>query len=368
MNTDTRSWETALQKAWDGERLSIDEGLALYDADLLLLGKTADRRRKQVFSGRENIITFAVNLNLNFTNLCYIGCDFCAFFRKSTDADVYLLSQEEILNKIEQLVQIGGTEVLLQGGLHPACDLDYFVKLFKTIHERFPQIYIHSLSCTEIVELARRHQISVKEVLETLKSAGLKSIPGAAEILVDRVRGIISPRKPDTAQWMDCMETAHQLGMESTATMTFGMIETHRERIEHMAKIRDLQDRTHGFRAFIAWTFSPAYTKLSHLKQTGGVEYLRTVAIARLMLDNISHITSGYVTEGMKMAQVALSFGCDDMGGTLMQEEVVAATGSGVPFTNKETLIRTIRDAGLIPAQRNSEYEILQTFDEEAQS
>lgn len=364
MKTDYRDrvLDPVLEKAWQGERLSLDEGTSLYQADWMLLGKVADHRRRKVFPGRDEVVTFAINRNLNYTNICYVGCDFCAYYRKPDDPDAYLLSREEIFVKLDELQALGGTEVLLQGGLHYKLGLDYYLELFHAIRERYPGLYIHSLSVSEIYHLCRKSGFPLDDVFRQLKQAGLRSIPGAAELLVDRVREIVSPNKVTAEQWLDCMETAHGLGIESTATMTFGMVETLAERIEHMDKIRSLQEKTHGFRAFISWTFSPWNTQLSHLKPVGGVDYLRTVAISRLYLDNIPHITSGYVTEGMKLAQVALSFGCDDMGGTLMQEEVVAATGTGTPSTNLSTLIESIRGAGKIPAQRDSEYNILRRF------
>jgi cyclic dehypoxanthinyl futalosine synthase len=355
--------ETVLEKAWKGNRLSPEEGTLLFQADLMLLGKVADACRRRILPGRENIVTFAINRNLNYTNICYVGCDFCAYYRKPGDPDAYLLTKEEIFQKLDELKAIGGTEVLLQGGLHHKLGLDFYLDLISSIVQRYPEIYIHSLSVSEIYHLCRKSGLPLEEVLRQLQQAGLKSIPGAAELLVDRVRESVSPNKVTARQWLDCMETAHKMGMESTATMTFGMGETLAERVEHFEKVRALQDRTHGFRAFIAWPFSPYHTKLSHLKPTGGVDYLRTVAAARIYLDNIPHVTSGYVTEGMKLAQVALSFGCNDMGGTLMQEEVLAATGTGTPSTNLQTLIDTIKGAGKIPAQRDSEYHILRKFE-----
>lgn len=359
----TNEVDDILQKAYNGERVTQEEGVRLFSADLLALGKVADERRKQRYKGREDVVTFAINRNLNYTNVCYVDCKFCAFYRHPSDKDTYLRSKKEIYKMIEELISIGGTEVLLQGGLNPKLGMDYYTDLFRSIHEKFPQIYIHSLSVAEIYHLVHKTGLPLREVLLQLQQAGLKSIPGAAEMLVDRIRKIVSPKKDTTQQWLDCMETAHGIGMQSTATMTFGMLETQAERVEHMQKIRELQDRTKGFRAFIGWTLSPYGTELSYVPVAGGVEYLKTVAVARIFLDNFPHITAGYVTEGMKVAQVALAFGCDDMGGTLMQEEVVAATGTGTPYSNVDNLIKTIRGAGKIPAQRDTEYNIIRTFD-----
>ena len=364
MNKHSTTIDEVTQKVLQGIRLTPDDALVLYTADLMVMGKLADLKRREHFKGREDIVTFAINRNLNYTNICYVDCKFCAFYRRPGAEDTYLRSKDDIFRMIEELIAIGGTEVLLQGGLHPELGMDYYLDLISEIHQRYPQIYIHSLSVSEIYHLVNKTRLPLVEVLKQLQAAGLKSIPGAAEILVDRIRDEVSPRKNSTQEWLECMETAHGLGMESTATMTFGLGEKLSDRIEHWDRIRSLQDKTKGFRAFIAWTFSPYFTELSHLKPVGGIEYLKTVALARIYLDNFPHITAGYVTEGMNLAQVALSFGCDDMGGTLMQEEVVAATGTGTPSSNVNTLIETIKGAGKIPAQRDSEYHILRKFDE----
>ncbi|MCX7919139.1 MAG: dehypoxanthine futalosine cyclase [bacterium] len=351
--------DSILEKAYQGERLNQEEGCLLYTADLISLGKIADIRRKQFHP--KDIVTFIIDRNITFTNVCYCQCNFCAFYVTPNSDEAFVLSNEEVLAKIEELVQLGGTQVMLQGGLHPELSLDYYTRLLHDIKSHYPQIYLHSLSVPEIYHLAKKTGLSIKQVLLELQSAGLDSLPGAAEILVDRVRQIISPHKISTQQWLECMETAHSIGMETTATMTFGIIETLEERIEHMLRIRELQDKTGGFRAFIPWTFSPHRTKLSHIAMAGGIDYLKTVAIARIMLDNVKNIHAGWVTEGTKLAQVTLSFGANDFGGILMEEKVVDATGVRYK-TSVDELVHLIRNAGKIPAQRNSKYEILRYF------
>ncbi|MDI6782850.1 MAG: cyclic dehypoxanthinyl futalosine synthase [bacterium] len=348
-----------LEKAYRGERLDKQEGTGLFSADLLVLGAIADKRRKKFHP--EDIVTFIIDRNITFTNVCYCQCEFCAFYVTPNSPEAFILSNQEVLDKIEELVSIEGTQVMLQGGLHPQLSLDYYTTLLRDIKSHYPQIYLHSLSVPEIYHLAKKTRLSIKQILLELKSAGLDSLPGAAEILVDRVRQIISPNKISTQQWLDGMEVAHSIGMETTATMTFGIIETFEERIEHILRVRELQDKTGGFRAFIPWTFSPRRTKLSHLEMAGGIDYLKTVAISRIMLDNLKNIHAGWVTEGPKLAQVALSFGANDFGGILMEEKVVDATGVRYQ-TSVDELVRLIKDTRKIPAQRNSQYELLRKF------
>lgn len=344
-----------ISKAFSGERLNLEEGISLFDEDLLVLGRVANQRMKKYHP--KNIVTFIIDRNITFTNVCVLGCRFCAFSVKPDSRDAYLLSNEEIFHKIEELIQIGGTQVMLQGGIHQGISLDYYCNLLKEIKKRF-NVWLHSLSPTEVYCLSKTSGLSLRDVLLKLRSAGLDSLPGAAEILVDRVRKIVSPHKINTAQWIEVMETAHSIGMHTTATMTFGMIETKAERIEHMLKIRDLQDRTNGFKAFIPWTFSPDNTDFSNLQPAGGIDYLKTLAISRIMLDNISNIHAGWVTEGHKLAQIGLAFGANDLGGILMEEKVVYATGISYQ-TSVSNMIELIKGAGKIPAQRNTRYEIL---------
>jgi len=344
--------------AYSGKRLSLKEGISLFEENLIDLGRIANQRMKKYHP--ENIATFIIDRNITFTNVCILGCRFCAFSVKPDSKDAYLVSKDEIFDKIEELVRIGGTQVLLQGGIHPKLSLDYYIDLLQSIKKKFA-VWLHSLSPTEIYCLAKSSGLSIRDVLLKLKDAGLDSLPGAAEILVDRVRKIVSPHKINTAQWLEVMETAHSIGMHTTATMTFGMMETKAERIEHMLWIRDLQDKTGGFKAFIPWTFSPINTDFPNIQPAGGIDYLKTLAISRIMLDNIPNIHTGWVTEGHKLAQIGLSFGANDLGGILMEEKVVCATGVSYQMTIAE-MIGIIKGAGKIPAQRDTRYEILREF------
>lgn len=347
-----------IAKTQSGERLNLNEGTALFELDLLTLGTLAEQRKRRFHP--EPVVTFIIDRNITFTNVCVCACEFCAFYEKPGSEKAFTLSLEQILAKVDELVQLGGTSIMLQGGLNPVLSLDFYETLLRTIKAHAP-LHIHSLSVAEIVFLAKKEKLPVRDVIARLQAAGLDSLPGAAEILVDRVRQIISPAKIKTEQWLDVMRTAHDLGMHTTATMTFGIVETLAERVEHMLRVRELQDETGGFKAFIPWTFSPARTKLDHLPMAGGIDYLKTLAIARIMLDNIPHIHAGWVTEGVKIAQLALAFGANDLGGTLMEEVVVTATGVKHE-TNVQEIIQVIRSAGMIPAQRNSKYDILRYF------
>ena len=347
-----------LEKAYAGERLDAEEGAMLFEADLISLGKIADKRRK-LYHPQETV-TFIIDRNITFTNICVLKCKFCAFSRDKGQKTAFILSKDEILKKIEELVKIGGTQVMLQGGVNPELSLDYYCDLLRSIKSKF-DVWLHSLSPTEIYYLSKTSGISIKDVLLKLREAGLDSLPGAAEILVDRVRRIVSPHKLTTAQWLRVMREAHSIGMKTTATMTFGMMETKMERIEHLLKIRELQDSTAGFRAFIPWTFSGANTEFSSLPASGGVDYLKTLAIARIILDNIPNIQAGWVTEGHKLAQIALFFGANDLGGTLMEEKVIKATGISHQMS-ANMAIELIKGTGKQPAQRNTRYEIVATF------
>ena len=350
-----------LAKRLDGKRLSFEEGVSLYACDLLRLGKAAHELvKRQRPDGR---VTFIVDRNVSYTNACVLDCDFCAFYRTPGHAEAYVLSYEEIFKKIEELVSLGGTQVLIQGGVNPQIPLEYYLDLIRAIRARFPQVQVHSFSVVEFDMISRKFRIPLPEVFRLFKEAGLNSLPGGgAEILVERVRKLISPKKASALRWLDVMRTAHEAGLKSTATMVFGHIETLEERIEHLLKIRALQDETHGFRAFIPWTLSPHGTpRMSHFRQAGGEDYLKTIAISRLMLDNFEHIQSGWLTEGLKLGQIALGFGCDDMGGTLLEDKVLEPTGIEV-HTRREDLVRLIREAGRTPAQRNTNYEILHVF------
>ncbi|MBI3312866.1 MAG: dehypoxanthine futalosine cyclase [Candidatus Omnitrophica bacterium] len=345
----------------EGKRLSFEEGVALYSCDLLRLGKAANTLVEKDHPDRR--VTFIVDRNVSYTNVCVVDCDFCAFYRKPGHAEGYTLSYEVIFQKIQELVDLHGTQVLIQGGVNPELPLEYYLDLIRAIRQKFPTVHVHSFSVVEFDMISKKFRLPLAEVFRRFKEAGLNSVPGGgAEILVERVRKIISPKKASSNRWIEVMKTAHETGLRSTATMVFGHLETIPERIEHILKIRELQDQTHGFRAFIPWTLSPYGTpRMSQFRPAGGEDYLKTVAISRLMLDNIEHIQSGWLTEGLKLGQIALGFGCDDMGGTLLEDKVLEPTGIEVK-TRREDLVRLIKEAGYVPAQRNTNYEILHVF------
>ncbi len=314
----------------------------------------------------KRITTFIVDRNINYTNICWVDCDFCAFYRKPKDEDAYILSYDEIDQKIEELLAIGGTQILFQGGVHPKLGIDYYEDLVEHIHKKYPQITIHGFSAVEIAYIAKVSRLSFKEVLSRLQAKGLGSIPGAgAEILSDRVRKIISPKKLTSQEWLGIHRSAHEIGMKTTATMMYGTVESDEEIVEHWRKIRELQDQTGGFRAFIMWSFQPYNTKLQKkgivTHKTSSNRYLRLLAVSRLYLDNFKNIQSSWVTQGSYIGQLALLFGANDLGSTMMEENVVKAAGAQNRM-NQEEMIRLIKDVGEIPAKRNTAYEILETF------
>ncbi len=359
--TSDSTLDSILEKVVAGERLNVEEGVLLFSCNLLSLGKAATLVRDRMYP--DGVVTFIIDRNVSYTNACFIDCDFCAFYRRPRDPEAYTLTIDQIFQKIQELVDIGGTQGLIQGGVNPVLGLDFYLDMFRRVHERFPQVHIHSLSVVEIDFIAKKEKMPLREVLIKLKEAGLNSIPGGgAEMLVERVREIISPKKIDSDGWLNFHKVAHEVGLRSTATMVFGHVETIEERIIHLEKIRNLQDQTSGFRAFIPWTLSPHGTpRMSQFEPAGGADYLKTLAISRLFLDNILSIQSGWLTEGLKMGQVGLSFGANDIGGTLIEDKVLEPTGIEVK-TKPEDLIRLIKDAGYTPAQRNTNYEILRTF------
>lgn len=345
-----------IDQASAGGRLSAEEGNALLrGADLLTLGELADAVRRRMHPDR--VVTFIVDRNINYTNVCVNKCRFCAFYREAGSPEAYVLTKDEIFGKIEETIALGGTQILMQGGVHPDLGLEYFEDLFRSIKDRFA-IQVHSLSPSEVTYLARTAKLSVRETLARLKASGLDSIPGGgAEILVDRVRRQVSPNKIRWREWMDVMREAHRLGMPSTATMMFGSLETQEEIVRHLIRVRDLQDETQGFTAFIPWTFQPGNTELGGRTATA-VEYLKTLALSRIMLDNVPNIQASWVTQGAKIAQVALAFGANDFGSTMIEENVVAA--AGVTFRmRKEEIVGLISDAGYTAAQRDTTYRIL---------
>lgn len=341
-------------------RLSDKEAIELLKhGDILTLGQTANAIRKERHPG--NTVTFVVDRNINYTNVCVNECRFCAFFRRENHKDAYLLPMETILQKVKETKEAGGTQIMLQGGLHPSLPFSYYLDMISTIKKEFPEIVIHSFSPAEILHFAKISGKSIKDVLLDLKSAGLASLPGGgAEILVDRVRKIVSPKKIMTDDWLNVMDNAHSIGMESTATMVLGLGETVEERIEHMRRIRDLQDKTGGFRAFIMWTFQPGNTDLGGEKFSSW-EYLKTLSVARMYFDNVSHIQGSWVTQGQQIGQITLAFGADDLGSIMLEENVVRAAGTAYQMSI-DKMVNTINKAGFKAAQRDTEYNIIRRF------
>jgi cyclic dehypoxanthinyl futalosine synthase len=344
----------------------------LESGDLLQVGAQADSIRKNLHP--EGIVTFIVDRNINYTNICINKCRFCAFYRDIDSPEAYLLSKEEIFSKIDETIALGGTQILLQGGIHPELGIDYYMDLLKSIKERYT-INVHGFSPPEITYLSQRHGISAKETLEILKKAGLDSMPGGgAEILSDRVREVLSPNKIKSAQWLKVMEETHNIGMKTTATMMFGSVESYEEIVEHLDSVRSLQDRTGGFTAFIPWTFQPGNTELRQkaedktqnskfkIQEATAVDYLKVLAISRIYLDNIKNIQASWVTQGLKLAQVALRFGANDFGSTMIEENVVRAAGVSYRVS-KEDIIQAIKAAGFKPARRNTFYKVLGCYD-----
>jgi cyclic dehypoxanthinyl futalosine synthase len=336
-------------------RLSFTEALDWYKKDLLVLGRAAQDRRLSMHP--EPVVTYVVDRNINYTNVCISGCRFCAFYQGIDSPGAYVLSFDELGQKIRETLELGGTQILLQGGLHPDLSISYYENLLQWIRTHF-NIHIHGFSPPEILHMARISNLPLAEVISRLKEAGLGSIPGGgAEVLSERVRQLISPLKGSAADWLKVMETSHELGLKTTATMMFGHVETVEERIGHLMAVRDLQDRTHGFTAFIPWTFQPGNTKLS-LTEAKGVEYLRMLALSRLVLDNIPNIQASWVTQGPKVAQIALYFGANDLGSTMIEENVVAATGVANRLSLPE-MRHLIETAGFEPCQRDTFYNMV---------
>ena len=347
------------------KRLSKEDALDLIkNASLLDLAKMASAKKDELH--KDKLTTFIVDRNINYTNVCWVDCKFCAFFRHKKDNDSYVLKFDEIDEKIEELLAIGGTQILFQGGVHPNLKIDYYEELVNHIHTKYPQITIHGFSSIEINFIAKVSKISILEVLKRLQAKGLSSIPGAgAEILSDRVRDIIAPKKMDTQEWLEVHRLAHSIGMKTTATMMFGTVETDEEIIEHWDLIRKLQDETGGFRAFIMWSFQGENTKLMEehpqIKPQSSNRYLRLLAVARLYLDNFANLQSSWVTQGSYIGQMALKFGANDLGSTMMEENVVKAAGAANRM-NQDEMIRLIKDIGEIPAKRDTAYNILERF------
>ncbi|WP_456368472.1 cyclic dehypoxanthinyl futalosine synthase [Geoglobus sp.] len=347
------------EKNLSGEDLTFREAMELFGLSLPEVGGVADRIRKAK-CGDE--VGFVIDRNINYTNVCVSKCKFCAFYARRKE-DGYLLSHEEVLRKVEEAVKLGATQIMLQGGINPELGMEWFEELFRKIKSRF-SVDVHSLSPPEIVYLAKKERVSVKEVISRLKEAGLDSIPGGgAEILSDEVRMRISS-KGSSDDWLKVMEAAHNLGMKTTATMMFGHVEEDRHIVEHLFKIRDLQSRTGGFTAFIPWSFQPGNTELyDRVRHPAPPErYLRIVAVSRIVLHNIRNIQVSWLTQGMEIATLALSFGANDFGGVMLEENVVRATGK--PFTpaRVEEIVERIRSAGRIPVRRDTYYNVLERY------
>lgn len=352
-----------LKRAEAGNRINAEQAVLLHDeAPFYELGRVAHSLRSRIVDC--DMCTFIIDRNISFTNVCITGCKFCAFHKRPGQEGSFVMPIDEIVRRVKEAVDLGATQIMLQGGLNPDLDLCWYERMLTTIKNEVKDIWLHSLSPAEIFWLASRSNLTLKKTLERLRDAGLDSLPGGgAEILVDQVRQKVSPAKLTASEWFEVMETAHSIGMSTTATMVYGMGETTQQRIEHLLRVRELQDRTNGFRAFIPWSFQSNNTQLSYPRQSG-VDYLRMVAISRLVLDNVKHIQAGWVTEGPYMAQLALTFGADDFGGVLMEESVVKATGIDFGMT-VEQIISLISETSMVPAQRNTEYKILRTFEPE---
>jgi cyclic dehypoxanthinyl futalosine synthase len=341
-----------LDRAASGGRLSFDEGVRLYtEADLHDLGAAAHARRMAMYS--PEIVTYVVDTTINYTNVCNVHCTFCAFFRPEQHKEGYTMSHDKVLERVKYAVDQGATQIMIQGGVNPELGISWFEELFDRVRREYPQADIHSLSVSEIVGLAHVEGISTRDVLARLKDAGMKSLPGAgAEILVERVRKRISARKVKPDEWLGVMRDAQLLGMPTTATMMFGSIETPAERIEHLHVLRELQDESGGFTAFIPWYYVPFKTPLRG-KESTGLEYLRVLAISRLYLDNFPHLQASWLTPGLKMGQLALFYGCDDMGGTIIEEQVVHDAGSTNEATRRD-IENVIIGAGFRPVVRDT--------------
>jgi cyclic dehypoxanthinyl futalosine synthase len=354
---------TVVDKVLAGERITAEEALELYQLPLQELGALADHRRNMAkmdaYDERGNeIVTYIVERNINYTNVCNVYCKFCAFYRTERDSDHYVLSHEQIDQKIDELVSIGGIQILMQGGHHPKLGIGYYLDLLSHLREKYPQVNVHGFSPPEFNHFAQVFRMPLREVIVRFKEAGLGSIPGGGgEILVDRVRNRIAPLKCNTEQWLKVMEIAHEEGLRSSATMMFGHVETVADRIEHLERLRELQDRTGGFTAFICWTFQPENVVLK-ATPVGSAEYLRTQALARIYLDNIENLQSSWVTQGPRIGQVALRFGANDYGSVMMEENVVSSAGTTFRLTREE-MERLISDAGYEPRARNNRYQLV---------
>jgi cyclic dehypoxanthinyl futalosine synthase len=352
-----RAVDAILADAVSGTRISAADGLTLFEeGDLLELGLAATDVRK--VKNDPSIATYNIDRNVNYTNVCVYKCRFCAFYREPGDAEGYLLPFEEIGRKIEETLALHGTGVLMQGGVHPELPLSYYEDLLRYLREQYPDVHLHAFSPPEVKFIARKERLSFYEVIARLKEAGLMSIPGGgAEIFDDQVRReVLAYTKCSGDEWLDVMRQAHANGLRTSATMMYGMGEPVGTRFEHMERVRDLQDETGGFTAFISWTFQHEHTDLQEVPETYAHEYLKTLAISRLLIDNVKHIQTSWVTQGKKIGQLGLQFGADDMGSIMIEENVVSAAGTAYKMTQAE-MEHLIRSAGFEPRQRTNLYE-----------
>jgi cyclic dehypoxanthinyl futalosine synthase len=346
------------QRIAAGGRLTGDEALQLYrEAPTYWLGRMADAVRRRKHPG--GLVTYIIDRNVNYTNVCVARCNFCAFYREVGSGEGYVLGFDEIFRKIEETRALGGVQLLLQGGHNPDLPLAWYEDLFRAIKQKFPDFKLHALSPPEVIHLSRMSKLAVPEVIDRLMAAGLDSIPGGgAEILVDRVRKLLNCfSKASAGEWLDVMRHAHRKGLRTTATMMYGTVETDEERLEHMLRLRDLQDETGGFTAFITWSYQPEHTERGGREATG-IEYLRTLAIARLVLDNFDNLQASWVTQGGKVGQLSLAFGANDMGSVMIEENVVRAAGASYCMDEVE-IVRNVEDAGFVAKRRNMHYDIL---------
>ncbi|HEV2394062.1 MAG TPA: cyclic dehypoxanthinyl futalosine synthase [Verrucomicrobiae bacterium] len=357
------SLDELLHSVWKGDRITEQQALRLYGLPLEELGALADRRRQlaraSAYDGRGNqIVTYIVDRNINYTNVCNVYCKFCAFYRTEKDADSYVISFDELDKKIEETVALGGTQILMQGGHHPKLTKQWYLDLLSHIKTKFPQINIHGFSPSEFVHFRDVFNEPLEKIISDFKAAGLGSIPGGGgEILVDRVRQRVSPLKAMTDDWLEVMEVAHRLGLNSSATMMFGHVETREERVEHLERVRVQQDRSKGFTAFICWTFQAEHTRL-RVPPAGAHEYLRTQALARIYLDNFASVQSSWVTQGPEIGQVALKYGANDLGSIMIEENVVSQAGTTFRMSVKD-MKRLIADLGYEPRQRDNWYRLV---------
>ncbi len=350
------------ERALAGKRVSYEEGVALLsDGGIHQLGRTAHQLR--LINTDPSVVTYIIDRNINYSNVCVTDCDFCAFYRRPGEKDAYVNEYEPVLKaKIQEAVELGARQILMQGGHHPYLKFEWYLELVRSIKRDFPQVSVHSFSPPEIRHFSKLYKMSVEEVLSALKEAGLDSLPGGgAEILSERPRKEISPKKGSPDEWIEIMRTAHNLGLRGTATMMFGHVETLPERVEHFERIRQLQDETNGFTAFICWSFQPWNTPLGAqlgYRKAGGSDYLRTLSTARIYIDNIKNFQASWVTMGAKVGQLSLFFGANDMGGTMIEENVVSAAGAHYCMSIDE-MEQLIRDAGFTPRRRTTQYELV---------